>query len=469
MDANLEREVKLTPPEGFVLPELGGETLSPRVFSSTYYDTHDLRLAYHGVTFRHRVEDGNGAWQLKLPRGDARLELERPGKPGRVPAELLDLLPAYLRGEQLVKVARLRTRREVVRTDGAEVLDDSVAVFQGRRISRRFRELEVELIEGDERALRRLEKALRRAGAESDGGPLRPKLFRALDLVVPEDAPELGPRTPAGEALGVRLREQVTRLLAHDPGVRLGDDPEDVHQLRVATRRLRAFLRAGRPLVEAEWADGLRAELGWLGRSFGPARDMDVLVERMRAEVDALGQDAEAAAGLVETLEAERAHARAEGLAALSDERYFALLDQLDAVGEPPLTAVEGTLDELFRRELKRARRAFAHLGPSSSDDALHDGRIHVKRSRYAAELAAHELGKPGARFVAAAKLLQDELGEHQDAVVAEARVRGWAEEHPEGRVAAGRLIDRFRARKLEARESWPALWKKLEKLGRKA
>jgi CHAD domain-containing protein len=469
MHTNLEREVKLTPPEDFVLPELGGETLSPRVFSSTYHDTHDLRLARHGVTLRHRVEDGKGAWQLKLPRGDARLELERPGgRPERPPHELVELLPAFLRGEPLVKVARLRTRREVVRTDGAEVLDDSVAVFDGRRISRRFRELEVELLEGDERTLRRLEKALRRAGADG-GGPLRPKLFRALDLVVPEEPPELERGTPPGEALGARLREQADRLLQHDPRVRLGGDPEDVHQLRVATRRLRAFLRVSRPLVDREWADGLRDELGWLGRSFGPARDLDVLLERMRGEVAALGEDATAAAGLVEALAAERERARADGLAALSDERYFALLDRLDAIGEPPLTGADGTLAELFRSELKRARRVFATLGPVSSDDALHEGRIRVKRARYAAELAAHELGKRGERFVEAAKRLQDELGEHQDAVVAEGRVRAWADEHPEGRVAAGRLIDRFRARKREARESWPALWKKLEKLGRKA
>jgi CHAD domain-containing protein len=466
MKVNLERELKLYPPDGFVLPELGGEELSPRVFSSTYHDTPDLRLARHRVTFRYRVEDGTGLWQLKLPRGDARLELERPGPAGKPPQELLDLLPAYLRGEELFKVARLRTKRQVVRTDGAEVLDDSVAVFDGRRVTRRFRELEVELLDGDERVLRRLEKALRRAGA--DGAPLRPKLFRALDLVEPADVPELTEETPAGVALAARLQEQFARLLAHDPGVRLGDDPEDVHQLRVATRRLRAFLRVARPLVERDWADGLRDELGWLGRSLGPARDLDVMLEQLRSELSELGDDAAAATGLLDALGAEREQAHAHALEGLSDQRYFALLDRLEMLGEPPLTDSDATLRDLFGKELKRARRAFDALGDDAPNEELHAARIRVKRARYAAELGAHELGKRGDRFVAGAKKLQDVLGEHQDAVVAEERLRAWANAHPSSGVVVGRLIDRARSRKQEARERWPTLWKKLEALGRK-
>jgi len=467
MATHLERELKLSPPDGFVLPELGGEPLSTRVFSSTYYDTANLRLARHRVTFRYRVEDGAGVWQLKLPRGDARLELEQPGPPRKPPLEHLDLLPAYLRGEALVKLVRLRTKRQVVRTDGAEVLDDSVAVFDGRRVTRRFRELEVELLDGDERVLRRLEKALRRAGAKS--ATLRPKVFRALDLVEPEHAPELTGATPVGVALAARLREQVELLLARDPGVRLGEDAEDVHQLRVATRRLRAFLRVARPLVERGWADGLRDELGWLGRSLGPARDLDVMLERLRADLAELGEDAATAGGLVETLEAEREHARTDALAALSEGRYFALLDRLETVADPPLTGEDVTLSRLFRKELKRARAVFEALGSDASDEELHGARIRVKRARYAAELASHELGKQGERFVEAAKELQDVLGEHQDAVVAEERLRAWARADPRAGLAAGRLVDRAQARKQQARSDWPAGWKKLEKLGRKA
>ena len=68
----LEREVKLSPGKRFEMPELGGEALISRVFVSTYHDTPELRLARSGLTLRHRVENGRGVWQLKLPSGDSR-------------------------------------------------------------------------------------------------------------------------------------------------------------------------------------------------------------------------------------------------------------------------------------------------------------------------------------------------------------------------------------------------------------
>jgi len=418
MKETLEREIKLAPGEGFVLPELGGERLPTRVFISTYHDTRDLRLARHGVTFRHRVEDGAGLWQLKLPRDAARLELELAGPPARPPAELIALLPAYLRGRDLVPVARLRTRREGIRTRGAEVVDDSVAVLEGQHVIRRFREVEVELLEGDERTLRQLEKELRKAGANSTG-PLQPKLYRALDLAGAREPRTSEKDTPPGEALGIALEAEYLALLAHDPGTRRGDDPEDLHQLRVATRRLRAFLRAARPLVEIDWATSLREELGWLGGHLGPARDLDVMLDRLRTEVEALDGDAEGARGLLEALAEERAAAYVDVVEVLGGDRYFALLDRLEAAAMPPLTGDETTLTAIFHRESKRMRRTFAALGNEPEDAALHASRIAVKRARYAADLASHELGRPGERFVTVAKQMQDILGDHQDAVVA--------------------------------------------------
>src|SRR5438876_1828376 len=201
MRENVEREVKLVPPVDFRLPSgLGGVELPDRAFVSTYHDTHDLRLARNGVTFRHRIEDGSGLWQLKLPRGAARIELEEAGPPSRPPADLLALLPAYLRGEELTRVARLKTRRKSVRTDGAEIVDDSVAILDGQRITGRFRELEVELLDGDEQTLRRLENALRRAGATVPGR-FEPKLFRALELAYPAETHVLSPDASPLEAI----------------------------------------------------------------------------------------------------------------------------------------------------------------------------------------------------------------------------------------------------------------------------
>lgn len=461
MKETVEREVKLNPGDGFVLPELGGEPQPLRRFTSTYHDSADLALARHGVTLRHRVENGTGLWQLKLPRGAARTELEQPGPPARPPLELSSLLVAFLRGRDLVPVARLRTRRETVRVDGVEVVHDSVSVLEGQRVLRRFSEVEAELVGGDEKALRRLEKELRGAGA-APTGELRPKLYRALDLPVPASVSATR-GTPAGTALGLALGEQVRRLLLHDPGVRLGSDPEELHQMRVATRRLRAFLRAGRDVLDRSWSEPLRDELGWLGRALGPARDLDVLIERLADDAAAVGDEAAAVAGLLAELEEERATARVIVVDALSSDRYLALLDRLEHATEPELSGDEVSLREVWRREWRRTRRAFDRLDEESPDAELHAARIRAKRARYAAELATHELGKRGDAFVKAARDMQDVLGEHQDATVAEARIEAWAAGRGDD-AAAMRLVERERERKTVARAGWPSVWKTLRK-----
>lgn len=465
MHSTVEREVKLVPGDGFRLSTFGVE-LPPREFTSTYHDTPSLRLARHGVTLRHRLEAGTGLWQVKFPQGAARIELEEPGPPARPPATMLDLLPAYLRGETLVPVARLRTRRHTVRVEGAELVEDAVAVIEGSRITRRFRELEVELTDGDEAVLEQLVDGLRRAGAEP--APFAPKLYRVLELAYPP-RPAPAPRsTEPLDVLRFALAEQYARLLAHDPGTRLGVDPEDLHQMRVATRRARAFLRAARPLLAREWASALRAELGWLGSALGPARDLDVLLEHLRDDVAATGVEERVVCSLMRALEAERESARRAALDALSQERYFALLDRLEDVAPVGRHGETATLAQLWWAEAKRTRRRLGALGPESSDDELHAARIQVKRARYAAELAAPELGKRGRRFVVAAKELQDVLGEHQDACVAEARILAWAQREPESEAVAGRLVEHERERRGAAREAWPRAWARLERRSRK-
>jgi CHAD domain-containing protein len=466
MAETVEREIKLVPGDGFQLPPLGEEQPT-RDFVSTYFDTPSLRLARHGVTFRHRLEDGAGVWQLKLPHGEARLELEEPGPPARPPAKLLDLLPAYLRGSELVRVARLRTRRHVQRADGAEIVDDSVSVLDGQRVPARFREVEVELLGGDEETLRRLEQALRQAGAVPS--ELTPKLYRVLELTYPLEEHDLPRDAPPAEVLRAALRQQYRQLLAHDPGTRLGSDPEDVHQMRVATRRTRAYLRAARPLLDTAWAEYLRDELDWLGSALGPVRDLDVLLEHVRGEVEQFGERGAQLEGLVASLEDDRRAVGEAALAALSEDRYFALLDRLETV-EPVLDPeADDSLADVWWGEFKRTRRAFRKLDSSSADDELHRARIRGKRARYAAELAEPELGKRGAKFVKAAKKLQDALGEHQDAVVAEERITEWAESAPDAAEAVQLLLDRERERRRRARSDWPKAWKKLEKRARKA
>jgi CHAD domain-containing protein len=472
-----ELELKLEAPEGFTVPELPGEALAPRSFTSSYFDTADRALAREGITLRRRVENGAGAWQLKLPRANgSRLELEAPGGSTRPPDELARLLTGILRGRPLERAAVLRTRREGVRVEedgrpAADVVLDRVAVMEGRRVRARFAEVEVEALDGGAAALPGLERALLRAGAARGDG--RPKAFRALELAA--NAPRAAPArsAPAREHVRAALEARAAELRAHDPGTRLGTDPEELHKLRVATRRLRAVLRAARPLLDAERAEPLRAELRWLAGVLAPVRDGDVLLERLRGEVEQLDPPERRAAEerLLAGVSAARGEAREAMLEAMSGERYATLLAQLDDIGSLVRPGAADALEDIAAGEFRKLRKAVRALPPEPTDDELHAVRIRGKRARYAAELAAGGTGGRVRRLVREAKRFQDVVGEHQDAVVAEERLRELAGEtrSTTAHLAAGRLIERERERRRAARAAFPGAWSRLAAAGKRA
>jgi CHAD domain-containing protein len=467
-----ERELKFDVDPGFELPGLGGRP-TESIFTSTYYDTPDRRLLGCGITLRRRVEQRAGLWQLELPSADGRCELEERGGPGRIPARLLDLLPALLRGgADLEPVARLRTRRQVSAVtrgaDRIEVVLDDVTLLDGGKIAGKFAELEAETLRGPGKALAAIGKELRKAGARRTDGT--PKLARAL---AHEEA--AAPSEPVGDEPIDRLRSllvaQYRVLLANDPGVRLGVDPEAVHQARVATRRARALLRAAGTIVDQDWADQLRAELAWLGKLLGPVRDLDVLIGHVADEAAGLERADSRAVGTIRSrLGRQRGAARRTLLAAMSEPRYFQLLDGLAAAAHAPAGTGTASLEQIAADAFRRARRAMKALPPDPTDDELHAVRIETKRARYAAELAEPVLGKAGDRLLRRAKVVQDVIGEHQDACVAEARIRELAVSGgASAALAAGRLIERQQARKQAARAALPAAWLAFAKAGRKA
>jgi CHAD domain-containing protein len=471
----LEHELKLRG-DSAVLDRIDGEPLEERRFTSTYYDTADYRLARSGITLRRRVEQGKSLWQLKIPRASARLELELPGGPAGPPARMRDLLVAFLRGRELAPVAKLRTLRRGLRyaADGgssADVVMDEVAILDGRKVTGGFSELEVEVVNGDEQTLEEVEQALRRAGARR--GDPRPKVLRALGLDPAAALPGVRRSASAVEHLQARLERLYEQVLAHDPGTRLGDDPEDLHDLRVATRRLRALLRAARPMLVRGWSEPLRAELAWLGGAVGPARDLDVLVEHLRQEMEDLEpEERRALERALDALRAERQQARAALMEALTSERYLELLDAVErAARAPHVVSLDVSLHDVASREFRKLRRAAKQLSPESSDEELHGVRIKAKRARYAAELAEDSVGKPATRFIKRAKSFQDLAGDHQDAVVAEERLRGLrtSARGASTAFALGRLVERQQQRRDRARARLPRTWKRLERSGRKA
>jgi len=339
--------------------------------------------------------------------------------------------------------------------------------MDARRVVDRFDEIEVELVEGDDEALRPIAKRLRRAGARVR--ELAPKLFRALGPPAEEPPPE----TLAGEAeiLRAALSEQVSALIAHDPGTRLGSDPEELHDMRVAIRRLRAFLKTAGAALDPAWRDDLRSRLKWLASELSPVRDLDVMTARLGAGGTSRDDpEARAVRRLVDALDDDRREARTAMLAALRSDRYFELLDDLErAVRSPRITGevdLAARASKAFRRLQKRAREITA----DSPDEALHEVRKTGKKARYAAELAGPMAGKRADRFVKKAKAFQDVVGEHQDAAVAEERLRALAATRSgSSLLAAGRLIEQEHTRRGEARTAFPRAWRRLEKAGKAA
>lgn len=483
MRTTYERERKFGAPDGFVLPELEGDPIAERVLLSTYHDTEDRRLARKGVTLRHRTTDGvaPGAWQLKLPAGEARIELEVEGPPGTPPFELVDLTTAIARDGELRPVATLESRRAgtLAASEGAsvaEVVRDEVTAVVGGEPAVRFVELEIELVEAGSRSdLKHLSQALLRAGAKPSDGT--PKLLRVLG-VVPDPPPS--PTRRAARALDhvrAALAEQASELVVHDPGTRLGVDPEHLHGMRVAARRARAILRSARPLLDRAWADELRAELRWIAGELGEVRDLDVLGTYLHGQVELLpaSERADATPLLTALLEG-RELVRSRLLEAMRSPRYLALLDAMDAAATAPVPSGRTrALRRIAAKEHGKLAAAIESLGPHPEDDALHATRIEAKRARYAAELALRAVGKPAARYVRAIKELQDVLGEHQDAVVAEERIEATARRVARGddavsiAFAAGRLAQLQVERRHDARRGWPAAWADVAREGRRA
>ncbi|MDQ6734075.1 MAG: CYTH and CHAD domain-containing protein [Nitrospirota bacterium] len=472
----IEQETKLKVDQHFRLPDLKGERLSRRVLTSTYYDTPNYRLARATITLRRRTEHRKGAWQLKLPLKGARREIEMSGPAGTPPAALQDLLVLHLQGEALLPVAMLRTWRTGIRVCGpkdacADVVLDTVSVLKDRHVMHSFREVEIERLSGDEALLLRLEDMLRTSGAGDHDG--RPKLFRALEL--PASQPPARPpvESPTIEHVKFALTKYLEVLRLHDPGARLGGAIEDLHEMRVSTRRLRAILRAARPLLVPGWPEPLRSELGWLGEVLGPARDLDVQVEYFREEAAALeSRDRRPLERFVAHLRTEREHVQQAILNALKSERYFELISKLmQAAHEPAVVVSTVTLCDIAAGEFTKLRKAMRKLGRAPADSDLHRVRIKTKRGRYAAELAETCTGNAAMRFVAQAKSFQDLLGMHQDAVLAEQHIREFLEQSTSVRAAfvAGRMVERLRHRRESARKKFKVQWKKLDKRGKKA
>jgi CHAD domain-containing protein len=480
-----ERELKLSAPFELRLPNVwvGGRTVvagSWRYLDAVYYDTADLRLARWGCSLRHRTDEG---WAVTLPAAgpeeiQERREIRFQGRWNQIPAAAQSLARGYARRAVLQQIARLRTARKpwlVVDGSGrpvAEIVDDDVSTYRGVGPAGRFREIGIELADGaDPRILEELVSGFRAAGA----GPVArsSKLARALGRAALEDADvvvaEPGDDAGVGEIVKAAFARSVHRFIVHMPGVQLGENPEALHQARVATRRLRSDLRTFSPLMDEQWVSGLRDELRWMGSSLGPVRDVDVLTLRLSTTAEQLPE----AGGyplhvIMRMLAAQRKARRKALLETIAQDRYLDLLDRMvEAANAPrllsaPKSAAPEVLRELVRGPYELLTQTIMELPEAPADADLHRIRIRAKRVRYATEAIASMVGKKAVRFAAAASVLQDTLGELQDAAVAHDWLDQTARDHPAVAFTAGQLAGFELVRADAARTGWGKPWGRL-------
>jgi CHAD domain-containing protein len=304
-------------------------------------------------------------------------------------------------------------------------------------------------------------------------------------------APEVNrvrPEDPVALAARKVLAGQALKMRANTEGTLLDLDPEYLHDLRVATRRSRSALKLLGPALGPKRAESLRLELGWLAGLLGEVRDMDVFIAGLRGQSGRLGEAARVALALEAELWVRRGPAREALVSALEGKRFANLLARLQALaGSRPPQRPRGLsgqraeaagplfLRQAYRRVVKQGRVSVPVPGASpdavSTPAALHRLRILFKRLRYACEFFAPAIGKRLDPLLEAMAKFQDCLGEHQDAVVAAARVDLLAREMAargdlplQALLDLGGLIQVQREIASERRARLAGLWKKFDR-----
>jgi triphosphatase len=438
---------------------------TPRRLVDVYLDTEDWRMASAGFVLRTRRRgrqdevtlkdtkpaEGNGLRQrlevTEVLPGAGMSALGPDGPVGR-------RVHAIAGRRALREILQVRTRRRpfalrVGGVDAAEIaLDDTlIIVGQGQR-PMQLRRVEVEV---RPEWLEALEPLVWQMRAACGLQPASLSKFEAGLLAVGATVPAppdlgttvIGPDSSIGELAYAVLRRQLAVLRAKEPGTRLGEDPEELHDMRVATRRLRAALDLFTEVLPVR-ARTYRDELSWLADVLGGVRDLDVQQEAMDEMAEAVAgwgtllgsaPDEDPVAILRELLAREREAARATMLGALDSPRWERLQRGLaQMVQQGPLRrstatrlpAVIGVPDLVGARHEAVAKAAKRAKKSDAAAD-FHRLRIRCKRLRYSLEFSAELYEGRTARYIRQLTALQDQLGHLQDSEVAAARLAALA------------------------------------------
>jgi triphosphatase len=436
--------------------ELTAETADARHLFDVYLDTGDWRIGRAGFVLRVRHRGNGDEVTLKdtAPASAGlrqRLEVTEPLPAGGVTAlgasgPVGRRVRALAGHRPLRPVLEVRTTRvpTTLRSDGqavAEVaLDDTTLSVGAHEEPAHLRRVEVEAEPAWLAALEPLVEEMQRDCGLTPAALSKFEVgLLAAGVSIP-GPPDLGPTavTPTstvGDLAFAVLRRNLAALIAHDPGTRLGEDIEELHDMRVATRRLRAALSLFADSLPVR-AVHLRAELGWLAGVLGAVRDLDVQLERVGGWADEVPtSDRAALVELDAVLHRDRDEGRAALLEALDSPRYEHLVDGFIAMVRPgpsrrsmaagtPAVVVVPDLLRIRHRAVTKAVRRARRSGLAAD---FHRVRIRCKRLRYALEFASDVYEDRTRPLVRSVTRVQDILGAMQDAQVATNRLRDLA------------------------------------------
>jgi CHAD domain-containing protein len=453
----------------------------------TYLDTPDRRLerAGYSVRIRKSRQSPAEATMKSLASNGARsdgllvrLELaepldgEEPAAVARAPGPVGQRVRALGVSRNVVPLFDVQTRRRAfeLAADGVRrgelVLDDTAIREPGGRILGRLRRVEVE---APEEALDVLAPFVESLRADCGLQPATLSKYEAglaasgMHRSPPEDfgRTTISPTDAVGEVALAVLRRHFSAMLRKEPGTRLGDDIEELHDMRVASRRLRAAIALfadSLPVASGE----LRDELGWIGRTIGAVRDLDVQIAQLDSWIDVLPEpDREPLARLRALLVDERVEARTEMLQALDSARYARFVRRFGTMLRSRTgtrtPAARAAVPELVGRRYRALRKAARRLDGGAEPADYHRTRIAGKRFRYALEFVADVYPGATARVVRRTVALQDLLGAYQDGQVATERLRRLAAERgaelgPSTVFAMGEIAERYRREMEEVR-----------------
>ncbi|MDQ6673312.1 MAG: CHAD domain-containing protein [Chloroflexota bacterium] len=284
---------------------------------------------------------------------------------------------------------------------------------------------------------------------------------------------ELAPASTGDLAILV-LQRNGADFLEHAPGARAGSDPFHVHQMRVATRRMRAALRLFADTLPVG-ATTLNEELKWFASQLGPVRDLDVQLHRVHATAGTLGVAGPLAA-YADWLENQQQCARKKLAEAFESRRFGALvqgLQRLDAwpIAESPPVVAEAPRQ--LRQAYTQLRKRANAVDDQTPAAALHAVRIRAKRLRYTAEFFQPTYGKPARRLAERVVSVQDLLGNLQDGIVSRQHIHAAVQSSADGwpaqtTLALGRLVQFEADREMELRAGFPDAYRGVQKAWRR-